>query len=231
MSEVQRIRDAYARRDASGKTKMYSMLQTASLLEHQQREREIIRFLKDMGCSLGDKRILDVGCGNGGTLRDFVKYGSTPESCCGIDLLPDRIAKAKRMSPNMAFQCGNAEKLPYDGDSFDIQIVFTVFSSILDGQMKKNIAHEMLRVLKSDGFIFWYDYHMNNPNNPDVRGVKRREIYALFENCSIHLKRITLAPPLLRLLSPYSWMFCYFLEKFSFLCTHYLGIIRPSHKL
>jgi len=39
--------------------------------------------------------------------------------------------------------------------------------------MKKKIAGEMLRVLKPSGFILWYDYHMNNPKNPDVRGLRK----------------------------------------------------------
>jgi len=53
---------------------------------------------------------------------------------------------------------------------------FTVFTSILDISMKQSIAGEMLRVLKPDGIILWYDYYRNNPMNPDVRGVKKREI-------------------------------------------------------
>jgi hypothetical protein len=34
----------------------------------------------------------------------------------------------------------------------------------------------MVRVLKPEGLILWYYYHVNNPSNPDVRGVKCREI-------------------------------------------------------
>jgi hypothetical protein len=48
---------------------------------------------------------------------------------------------------------------------------FTVFTSILDKDMKRNIAAEMLRVLKPKGVIIWYDYFVNNPKNSDVRGV------------------------------------------------------------
>jgi len=35
--------------------------------------------------------------------------------------------------------------------------------------MNQGIATEMLRVLKPDGIILWYDYHMNNPKNPGVK--------------------------------------------------------------
>lgn len=53
------------------------------------------------------------------------------------------------------FRCGNAENLPYEDESFDIVMQFTVFTSILDSEMKQNIAREMLRVIKPDGIILW----------------------------------------------------------------------------
>ena len=84
----------------------------------------------------------------------------------------------------------------------------------------------MMRVVKPEGFILWYDYHVNNPWNNDVRGVKRNEINRLFPSCRIELQRITLIPPLARLLVPYSYFACYLLEKLPPLCTHYLGVIR-----
>jgi len=225
--ELSRIKQAYARRDFSGKDKLYTFFNPSALFISQGRERAIINVLKQSGIvDLSNKRILDLGCGSGGVLRDFIKYGAQPENIYGLDLLPDRIEKARKLSPNVNFTCGNAEYLPYEDCFFDMVLCFTVFSSILCKKMKENVAKEMLRVLKAEGFVFWYDYHMDNPKNPDVRGVKKQEIFALFPNCSIQLKRVTLAPPLARLLAPYSWLVCHFLEKIPALCTHYLGVIR-----
>jgi hypothetical protein len=84
----------------------------------------------------------------------------------------------------------------------------------------------MLRVVKPRGVILWYDYHVNNPWNPDVRGVKKQEIRHLFPGCRVDLQRLTLAPPLARRLAPYSFLLCCLLEKIPLLCTHYLGVIR-----
>ncbi|GBE01609.1 hypothetical protein BMS3Abin08_01041 [bacterium BMS3Abin08] len=70
---------------------------------------------------------------------------------------------------------------------------------------KKQIAKEMVRVLTPDGIIPWYDYHMNNLKNP---------------------KRITLAPPITRMVAPSSWIACYLLQKLKIFNTHYLCIIR-----
>lgn len=191
---------------------------------------EILNILKTRGKALKDMRILDVGCGAGGELRNFIRYGALPENLYGIDLLPDRIELAKRLSPNINFICDDASNLPYDNESFDIVMQFTVFTSILDNDMKLKIASEMLPVLKPDGIIIWYDYFVDNPKNPDVKGIKKKEIYKLFPNCDIHLKRITLAPPIARLVAPYSYLACYLLEKLKIFNTHYLGTIKKRTK-
>ena len=229
MTETVRIKEAYARRKETVPEKLYSYFNQTHLFITHGRERAILNLLDRYGMNpLENKVILDLGCGGGGILRDFIKYGARPRNLYGIDLLPDRISEAKRLSPNIDFRCGNAEDLPYENENFDIVMQFTVFTSILDKRMKQRIASEMLRVLKSDGIILWYDYHVNNPKNPDVRGVKKKEIYALFPDCRIELRRITLAPPLTRLLASHSWMLCYMLEKIPLLCTHYAGVIRKG---
>lgn len=91
-----------------------------------------------------------------------------------------------------------------------------------------HVGFTFMRILRPKGIILWYDYHMNNPNNPDVRGVKKKEIYELFPNCGIYIKRITLAPPLARAIAPYSWLACHLLEKLRIFNTHYIGVIRKA---
>ena len=228
MGEVERIKQAYEKRGIEGKGQLYNLFGifgNASLFQFHQREKAILQALARSGINdLSDKKILDVGCGTGGVLREFVKYGAKPENCSGIDLLPDRIKTAKHISPNMDFRCCSAEKLPWDIE-FNVILCFTVFSSVFDEQMKQRIASEMLRVLSPGGIILWYDFHMNNPRNPDVRGVKRCEIKQLFPNCTFDFHRTTLAPPITRLLAPHSWLLCYLLEQLRFLNTHYLVVI------
>jgi len=229
MNETDRIIDYYKFRDSYGKEKLYSLLNTSSLFHYHSRERKILETIKAYGIGdLSCKQILEVGCGTGWILRDFIKYGAKPENCFGIDLLPGRIETARKLSPNIDFRCANAESLPYESDFFDIILSFTVFTSILDKNMRQNIAKSMLNVLKPEGIILWYDYHVNNPSNPNVRGVKKKEIYKLFPDCKIYLKRTTLAPPIARALAPYSIILCQILEKIPLLCTHYLGLIKKS---
>jgi len=225
--EINRIKEVYEKRKKKIPSRLYSYSNPGNLFIIQEREREVIEVFKKFGInSLEDKKILDIGCGTGGELRRFIMLGAKPENLYGIDLLEDRIEIARKLSPNINFVCGNAEKLPFENDFFDIVMQFTVFTSILEAKTKRNIAKEMLRVLKPSGIILWYDFFMNNPKNPDVRGVKKKEIYELFPNCKIYLKRITLAPPLVRLIAPRSFLICYLLGKLPLLKTHYLGVIK-----
>jgi SAM-dependent methyltransferase len=226
-AEEARIRAAYAKR--TGDTR-YSWFSPGHLFMVQQRERRVLALLYRYGFApLGSKTILELGCGTGQWLRDLIKWGALPENVTGIDLLPDRASQARRLCPPaVRIHCASAAQLPFASERFDLVLQSTVFTSILDADLKQRVAAEMMRVVKPQGLIVWYDYHVDNPWNSDVRGVKRREITQLFPDCQIELKRITLLPPLARLLAPYSYMGCCLLEKLPPLCTHYLGVIRKG---
>jgi len=223
--EEARIHAAYAKRQKDDTR--YSYFSMGNLFEKQEREQRLLTLLKRHGLApLHTKKILEVGCGTGSQLREFIKWGARPENITGIDLLVDHIAEARYVCPEaVRILSGNATELAFPDATFDLVVQFTVFTSVLDSLTKQLVASEMLRVMKDDGFILWYDFHVNNPWNPDVRGVKRREITQLFPDCRIQLQRITLVPPLGRLLAPYSWLACYVLGKIPWLRTHYIGLI------
>ncbi len=227
-AEEARIRAAYAKREETDAR--YSWFSPGYQFFMQQRERHVLALLKRNDFeTLESKKILEVGCGAGEWLLDFVKWGARPENITGIDLLANRVSKARRLcAPGVRFERASAAELPFFDGIFDLVLQSTVFTSILDPDLKRRVAAEMMRVVKPAGFILWYDYHVNNPWNPDVRGVKRREIKRLFPSCRVELKRITLVPPLARFLAPYSYLACCLLEKFPPLCTHYLGVIRKG---
>jgi ubiquinone/menaquinone biosynthesis C-methylase UbiE len=227
-SEEARIRVAYAKRQKDDAR--YSYFSMGNLFMLQEREQRLLALLKRHDLApLHTKKILEVGCGTGYWLREFIKWGAQPENITGIDLLVDRVAEARYLCPEaVRIVDGNAVALAFPDATFDLVVQSTVFTSVLDASMKQQMASEMLRVVKDDGLILWYDYHVNNPWNPDVRGVKRREISQLFPGCHIKLQRITLVPPLVRLLAPCSWLACYMLGKIPWLCTHYLGLISKE---
>jgi len=228
MSEIKRIEECYEKRKQIS-SELYSYFNPGSLLIIHERERKLLELLDKYGMNhLFEKRILDVGCGSGAWLREFIKYGSDPNKLVGVELLEYRVAEARTLSPNLNIIKGNAESLDFESESFDILFQSTVFTSILDINMKQNVASEMLRVLRNDGIIIWYDFRYNNPKNPDVKGIKKKEIKRLFPNCSYDFNLITLVPPITRKLAPISWFVCYLLSKIKILNTHYLVIIRKK---
>ncbi len=152
-----------------------------------------------------------------------------PHATAGSSFLQDRINTARMLCPlGVTLQCAEAAALDFPNDTFDIVLQSTVFTSILDLTMKQQIAHQMIRVLKPEGMILWYDYFIDNPRNPNVRAVKQREIRRLFPGTAIDLHRVTLAPPITRLVAPRSWLVCHLLELFPWMRTHYLGVIRKT---
>jgi glycosyltransferase involved in cell wall biosynthesis/SAM-dependent methyltransferase len=226
--EETRIRTAYAKRQQ--RDARYSWFNPSHLFIVQERERRMLALLRRHSARpLETSKIFEIGCGTGYWLREFIKWGARPENVVGIDLLADRVTVARQLCPQaVRVQQGNAAKLDFPNAAFDLVLQSTVFTSVLDAVTRQMMASEMLRVVKDDGLILWYDYHINNPWNPDVRGVKKCEISRLFPDCQIALRWITLAPPLVRLLSPYSWLACHLLGKIPYLCTHYLGVIQKG---
>ncbi|MCY2990963.1 MAG: class I SAM-dependent methyltransferase [Planctomycetota bacterium] len=226
--EEARIVAAYARRRTSADAARYSCFDPANLASIQDRERRTLCLLERRGFRpLQTKRILEVGCGAGHWIRAFIQWGAAPENLTGVDLLPDRVAEAQRLCPSgVRLECGSAAELAFPDDAFDIVLQSTVFTSILDADLKQRVAQEMLRVVKPEGAILWYDFRVNNPRNPDVRGVRMSEIRRLFSGCQIQLKAITLAPPLARRLAVFSPLACDLLARIPWVCTHYVGLIR-----
>lgn len=225
--EEDRIRTAYAAR--TGEACYAESL--AGRFEFQERERHVLHLLDRHGLMpLAGKKILEVGCGTGKWLRDLIAWGADPENIFGVELLQASAARARRLCPqSVTIECGSAAELRFASNAFDIVLQATVFTSVLDEEMKRAMAAEMLRVLRPGGVILWYDFFLTSPGNPYVRPVTKAEISGLFPGCELELRRVSLAAPLTRLLAPRSWAACSFLSRLSPLCTHYLGAVyRPT---
>jgi ubiquinone/menaquinone biosynthesis C-methylase UbiE len=231
VEEESRLRGVYERRKAEIPKERYSYFNAANLLSIQERERRVLALLaRNAKISLNEMKILEVGCGTGLWLREFIKWGARPENIVGLDLLPDRIEECRQLCPAaVTAHCANASRIDAPDRSFDLLLQSTVFSSVLDKSARNRMAAEMVRVLRDDGIILWYDFFVNNPNNPDVRGITRRQIMELFPGAKVSSARITLAPPLARFLAPYSRLLCQALAALRILDTHLLAVIsKPA---
>jgi len=191
LKEIERLKNVYKLYDSS---KDYSRKYLPigrysymffSLIKH-------LNFLiKAQGLlTLEDKKILDIGCGFGHNFANLYYFGANPKKIFGLDLLKYRLDKVKKKySINNLINC-NAEYIPLKDKQFDIVSQFVVFSSILDDEVCKKIGSEMLRVLKDDGMIIWYDSYGGKKMSEHTRSYTERDIKQFFPNCKYEFHRI-----------------------------------------
>jgi ubiquinone/menaquinone biosynthesis C-methylase UbiE len=132
---------------------------------------------------------------------------------------------AREALPMADLQVGDATRLPWDNEHFNLVIASTVFTSVLNTDVRRLMAAEIVRVLRPGGALLWYDFAINNPKNPNVRRVDRRELSKLFPELKGKTKSVSLAPPLARLVAPANWTMAVFLAGIPLLRTHLLALL------
>ena len=197
-AETEAVRARYARRAPADER--YRLTSPAALLAMQERQRAMLALFARRGFGdLGALRLVEVGSGGGGNLLELLQLGFRPEHLAGIELLPQRHAAARARLPEaVRLECGDASTAAVEPASVDIVLASTVFSSLLDDAFQQRLAAAMWRWLRPGGGVLWYDFTVDNPRNPDVRGVPAARIRALFPEARLESRRLTLAPPLAR---------------------------------
>jgi ubiquinone/menaquinone biosynthesis C-methylase UbiE len=225
-NEVHRIRSVYAERVRTHKSNAGTPGRERLL---QDRNDALERILAErFQHPLSQCRVLDVGCGEGGLLGWFHERGVKPENLFGVDLLPDRIRIARETFPAFTFLAGNAEQLAFPDDWFDLVLVFTVFSSILDDAMARGVAQNIKRVLTSRGAVVWYDMRYPNPWNPAIRAMTKSRIREFFPSFELELESSSLLPPVAHRLGRLTDRIYPWLVSISVLRSHHIGLLLPS---
>jgi ubiquinone/menaquinone biosynthesis C-methylase UbiE len=229
VTEADRIAGAY--RDIEAKAgSRWDLSNRGNRMVLAERRRLAAKLLEQAGwIPLAKRRVLEVGCGGGSELAWMLEVGASSSSLVGVDLLPDRIAAARVAYPQLEFHLGNAEHLDFPDGSFELVMAYTVFSSILDESMSRNVASEVTRVLHPGGGLLWYDFRYDSPANRHVRGVRARRVRELFPMLQGDLHTVTVLPPLVRRLGPLTGVVYPALARVPPMRSHLLGLLRkPS---
>jgi acyl transferase domain-containing protein/SAM-dependent methyltransferase len=107
------------------------------------------------GCEVAGRRVLDVGCGRGGTVSTLRRYLDAGE-LVGVDLSPGavRFCVRRHRGPGVMFLVGDAQRLPFGDGSFDV--VTNVESSHSYPDVGAFFA-EVRRVLRPGGVLCYTD--------------------------------------------------------------------------
>ncbi len=96
--------------------------------------------------------ILDSGCGNG---REFLS-----KNVIGLDYSLNLLLDAKK-KPSIGLIRGNINYLPFKRKSFDIIMSIAVIHHLCTHERRLKCLLEMRRVLKDDGVVLVYAWHIN----------------------------------------------------------------------
>jgi arsenite methyltransferase len=124
-----------------------------------------------LGRLVPGERVLDLGCGAGTDSLVAAQMVGQTGQVTGLDMTPEMLAKARASAAelgtaNVEFVEGEAERLPFPDESFDVVISNGVIDLVPD---KDAVFWEIVRVLKPGGRIQVADVTIQNPVSAEGR--------------------------------------------------------------
>ncbi len=104
---------------------------------------------------LKNKRVLELGVGNGKTLKTILKQN--PSETIAVDFSEKVIESVKNQFRDVEFYNTDVKKLPFSDDEFDIVVCYYLLNNILEEDRKK-VVKEIFRVLKKSGKVLFQDF-------------------------------------------------------------------------
>lgn len=168
-------------------------------------ERANIAALRSLSLDTSTARILDVGCGSGAGLLQFIRLGFNPSNLTGIDSDSRRIEEGKLFLPGIDLRVADATAMPLEDSSFDLVFESTMLGTLKSQSLLASIASEMIRVTRSGGHIMLADWRYARKGSGVKTAISSAKIAELFKvghaTQVVRRERGALVPPLGRRLS------------------------------
>jgi SAM-dependent methyltransferase len=132
-------------------------------------DKKLIRVFEDDVPN--DKKILDVGCGPGVTLKFLAKKNKI----LGLDLVDEYLSMAKENGYYKTIKCNVEDGLSFNSSTFDIVVCTDLIEHVFDTEF---VGKEIYRVLKDDGYAI-----LNVPNH---NVLDRRFNFLLGKGINVH---------------------------------------------
>lgn len=145
----------------------------------------------------GRGRILDLGCGGGWWLQQLVLAGVEPDRLYGVDLLEQRLERARIAVPAAEIRRADARDLPFPDRYFALTFAFTTLSSLPDRAAVRAAVAEVDRTLETGGLLLCYEPRLPNPFNRETRSIRPADLRSVLGG-EPESSALTLLPPLAR---------------------------------
>jgi ubiquinone/menaquinone biosynthesis C-methylase UbiE len=198
VSEIERIEKVYQRFDDEELQKtVWAPFEEKETIVRAQQMLVFAALMREIGrLEISAWDILDVGCGNGRTLRSYIDYGADPHRLVGVDIRESSLNAGRRLSPHLKFEQGDGVRLNFPDAQFDLVTQYVVFSSIGSAALRVELAKEMWRVLRIGGFIFWWDMiHMARDAGGDSEGLQFKALFPGFNSREYQVRWSKIAVP------------------------------------
>lgn len=96
-----------------------------------------------------NRRVLDLGCGNGKYIDLFYQDATF---IIGVDKSSDQINRIQSR-PNVSLYCADAQQIPLQTNYVDVILSCWMLGTILDSEKQNKVLKEMKRVLQPNGKI------------------------------------------------------------------------------
>lgn len=107
-----------------------------------------VETFKKLTHNLSPKTILDNGCASGRMANEISQIFPNAK-ITGIDIYKKAISFGRKAYPHIKFKSGDAHKLPYKNNSFDLITSYEVIEHLVDPQ---KALREMKRVMNKNGY-------------------------------------------------------------------------------